>query len=231
MDGAIKKKYDTDKSSMFLDNYEQFFHSLKCKRIALLELGVLKGGSILMWGDYFKRGTIVGVDINNLKKKLPSNVHFELGDQRDKDFLNSVSKKYTKGGFDIIIDDASHYANFTEATFLICFNELLKAKGIYVIEDWGTGYWGNWPDGENFYLSEDHISYKLRKGYEMNDDYEYPYRKSFCSHSIGMVGLGKQLIDELAIEDIKLSNKEMSGYESNIKSLFFANGQIFIFKK
>ncbi len=225
------KKYDTDKGTAFLDNYEHFFHPLKQNKIALLELGVLKGGSILMWGDYFKKGTIVGVDINRLEKKLPSNVHFELGDQRNKDFLNDISKKYTKDGFDIIIDDASHYANFTEATFLICFNSLLKAKGIYVIEDWGTGYWDNWPDGEKFYPSEDHISYKLRKNYEMNSDYEYPYKKSFCSHNIGMVGLVKQLIDELAIEDIKFSNKEMSMYETNIKNMFFASGQLFIFKK
>jgi len=45
------------------------------------------------------------------------------------------------------------------------------------------------------------------------------------------VGLVKQLIDELAIEDIKFSNKEMSMYETNIKNMFFASGQLFIFKK
>jgi len=227
----IQKKYDTDKSSEFLSNYEHFFGPLKQKKIALLELGVLNGGSISMWGDYFRDGTIVGVDINNLEKKLPSNVHFELGDQRNKDFLNNISKKYTENGFDIIIDDASHYANFTEATFLICFNQLLKAKGIYVIEDWGTGYWEDWPDGEKYHLSEDHITYKLRKDYILNDDYEYPYKKSFCSHNAGMVGFVKQLVDELAIGDIKRSNKEMNEYETQIKGLYFTNGQLFVLKK
>jgi len=226
-----KKSYNTDKSDNFLKNYELFFSPLKTEKVKLLELGVLNGGSILMWGDYFKKGTIVGIDIVDPQINLPTNVHFELGDQRDEKFLINISKKYTNGGFDVIIDDASHYANFTEATLLICLNKLLKPGGIYVIEDWGTGYWGDWPDGENFHLSEEHIIHKLREPYEFVGRYEYPYKKSYCSHNIGMVGLGKQLIDELAIEDIKHSNKEITKYKTIIKSMFFANGQIFIFKK
>lgn len=231
MNNFVKNRYKTDKSQSFIKNYEQFFSSLKTKKIALLELGVFKGGSILMWGNYFKNGTIVGIDINNLDIELPPNVHFELGDQRDKQFLQKTSEKYTKGGFDIIIDDASHYANFTEATLLICFPNLLKSGGIYVIEDWGTGFWSDWPDGENFYLSEDHITYKLRQNYQFNSNYEYPYKKSYCNHNIGMVGLGKQLLDELSIEDIKHSNKQMAEYKPMIESMFFAKGQIFIFKR
>lgn len=62
----------------------------------MLELGVFKGGSILMWGNYFKNGTIVGIDINNLDIELPPNVHFELGDQRDKQFLQKTSKNIQK---------------------------------------------------------------------------------------------------------------------------------------
>lgn len=232
MTNSIRKKsYNTDKSENFLKNYEQFLSSIKTEKIKLLELGVLNGGSILMWGDYFKKGTIVGIDIKDPKINLPSNVHFELGDQRDEKFLNKVSKKYTKGGFDVIIDDASHYANFTEASFLICFIHLLKPGGIYVIEDWGTGYWSDWPDGEKFHLSEDHIIHKLRERYILNNSYAYPYKKSYCSHNIGMVGLGKQLIDELSIEDLKHSNKEIAKFKTSIQGLYYANGQVFIFKK
>lgn len=46
-----------------------------------------------------------------------------------------------------------------------------------------------------------------------------------------MVGLGKQLLDELSIEDIKHSNKQMAEYKPMIESMFFAKGQIFIFKR
>ncbi len=225
------KRFNTDKSSKFLNNYEMFFSHLKGKKINLLEIGVLKGGSILMWGEYFINGKIVGVDIKDPQIELPSNVYFELGDQRDSEFLNYINTKYTKAGFDIIIDDASHYANFTEATFLICFTRLLKSGGIFVIEDWGTGYWKDWPDGENFHLSEDHLICKLRRKFTLDNSYDYPNKKSYCSHNMGMVGLGKQLIDELAIDDIKQSNHELANLKSMIHGIYFSNGQIFIMKK
>ncbi len=223
--------FDTDKSKSYLNNYEKFFSSFRDEDTKLLELGVYKGGSILMWGEYFKNGTIVGLDINDPEIELPQNVYFEKGDQRNKKLLEDISKKYTKGGFDIIIDDASHYGNFTEAGFLICFRNLLKTGGIYVIEDWGTGYWEDWPDGKALELNRNHIIEKLRRPYKYTKDYEYPSKRSFVSHDTGMVGLGKQLIDELAIVDIKRSNKKAKSFESNINGLYFATGQIFIFKK
>ncbi len=231
MSNLLKKgNFNTDKSRGYLLNYEMFLSHKRENDTKLLELGVFKGGSLLMWGDYFKKGTIVGVDIDKLEIELPQNVHFKLGDQRDKEFLESITKKYTKGGFDVIIDDASHFGNFTEASFLICFNRLLKPGGVYVIEDWGTGYWSDWPDGEKFHLSEDHIISKLHEEYTLDNRYEAPYKKSYCSHNIGMVGLGKQLIDELAINDIKHSNEEISHLKRMIHGINFSNGQIFIMK-
>jgi len=226
-----KYDFDTDKGSSYLYNYEKFFDKFRNKKISLLELGVYKGGSLLMWSKYFKKGNIVGVDINDVDIKLPVNVKMEKGDQRDKEFLETITNKYTERGFDIIIDDASHFGNFTEASFLICFKNLLKSGGIYVIEDWGTGYWEDWPDGKLFDLSEDHLINKLRRRYTQSEQYENPGRTSYKSHDFGMVGFIKQLIDELAIEDIKHSNKSVSFYTTDILSIFIAPGQVFIFKK
>ena len=57
--------YDTDKvDSGFLSIYDYFFSPLIEQEVRMLELGVHRGGSLLMWRDYFPRGTIVGVDIN-----------------------------------------------------------------------------------------------------------------------------------------------------------------------
>ncbi|HKM19770.1 MAG TPA: class I SAM-dependent methyltransferase [Candidatus Dojkabacteria bacterium] len=227
----MNEKFDTDKNQDYRQNYNKYFSHLRNKRITLLELGVYKGGSLLMWGEYFKKGNIIGVDINNIDLKLPKNVHMEVGDQRDKEFLHNLSEKYTEDGFDIIIDDASHYANFTEASFLICFNQLLKPGGIYVIEDWGTGYWEDWPDGEIYKPSKEHLIHKLRKEYRGGKEYEAPKKKVYENHSLGMVGLVKQLIDELAIQDIKHSNKELENAITGITGIFYSLGQVFIFKK
>ncbi len=224
---------NTDKSDNYLNNYESFFSSLKDRPIKLLELGVYKGGSLLLWKKYFKRGTVVGIDIDNPDITFPEDVYFEKGDQRDQKFLNEVSKKYTKKGFDIIIDDASHFASFTEASFLICFKKLLKAKGIYVIEDWGTGYWEDWPDGKDFSNRKDSLIYKLRNNRKIKQKGEYlnPIKKEYENHNFGMVGFGKQLIDELAIDDIKKNNRKLKKYQTAIQGIYYSAGQIFIFKK
>lgn len=227
----LSERFDTDKSLTYRQNYDKYFSHLRNKKITLLELGVYKGGSLLMWSEYFKKGNIIGVDINNIDLKLPKNVHMEVGDQRDKEFLHNLSEKYAEDGFDIIIDDASHYANFTEASFLICFNQLLKPGGIYVIEDWGTGYWEDWVDGEIYNPSKNHLIHKLRKEYKGGKEYGTPKKKNYESHSSGMVGLVKQFIDELSIEDIKHSNKKLGNNQTDIAGIFYALGQVFIFKK
>ena len=52
-----------------------------------------------------------------------------------------------KNLFDIIIDDGAHTYSHTKASFDVLFNDYLKPGGIYVIEDWGTSYFPDWPDG------------------------------------------------------------------------------------
>ena len=59
------EQYDSDKiASRYLDRYDPILEPWVEKKIVLLELGVDKGGSLLLWRDYFPLGTIVGIDIN-----------------------------------------------------------------------------------------------------------------------------------------------------------------------
>jgi hypothetical protein len=46
-----------------------------------------------------------------------------------------------RGGFDIIIDDASHNYPLSLASFNGLF-PLLRPGGVYVLEDWGWAHWG-----------------------------------------------------------------------------------------
>ena len=45
--------YDTDKAAHthYLRNYEEYFRPLLDRDVRLLELGVLKGGSLLLWRE------------------------------------------------------------------------------------------------------------------------------------------------------------------------------------
>jgi len=60
------------------------------------------------------------------------------------------------------------------------FDSHLRPKGHYVIEDWGTGYWHDWPGGKPWQPED-----RSRE----NEDY-------FPSHPWGIPGFLKQLLDE-----------------------------------
>lgn len=64
----------------------------------------------------------------------------------------------------------------TRETFNHLFDQHLKPGGVYVIEDWGTGYWDSWPDGK-----------KVVPG---------------VPHNEGMVGFVKELIDEAGMDNL-----------------------------
>lgn len=207
-------QYNSDKiANRYLDTYDKILTPFTDKKIFLLELGIYKGGSLLLWRDYFPMGTIVGIDINIPKNfKRTERIQIFEGSQTDCNFLSSVSNSTAPNGFDIIIDDASHMGEMTKTSFWHLFENHLKPGGLYVIEDWGTGYWSDWPDGKNLNLEK----YKQPK-YKQHHYWSFllkvmkklnlitPLRSMSC-HNYGMVGFIKQLIDEQAAHDVTRGN-------------------------
>ncbi|MEI8248480.1 MAG: class I SAM-dependent methyltransferase [Lentisphaerota bacterium] len=220
------EQYDSDKiASRYLDKYDPFFEPLAEKQIKLLELGVLKGGSLLLWRDYFPLGTIVGIDICLSKDFKPADrIHVFEGSQTDCRFLSDVANKTAPDGFDIIIDDASHIGELTKTSFWHLLDNHLKPGGLYVIEDWGTGYWDEWPDGRNLDLEtyshpvpEPGFMVKL---WSKLTGQPRP-KTAMQGHNYGMPGFIKQLIDEQAACDV--TRKRVSKFEqiTIVQSLVF----------
>ncbi|MFN2530016.1 MAG: hypothetical protein ABR555_01835 [Pyrinomonadaceae bacterium] len=113
-------RYNTDKAihTHYLRSYEQFLQPYLDKDIRLLELGVYKGGSLLMWRDYFQRGLIVGLDME--KVELPNagdRVRIYKGQQEDTERLDQIAREAAPQGFNIIIDDCSHVGVLTRVSF------------------------------------------------------------------------------------------------------------------
>ncbi len=185
-----ENRYDTDKSDEFLRNYERAFAPFRDMPIDLLELGVLKGGSLLLWRDYFTRGRIFGIDLHPPEDLSDPSGRIRVfqGDQGDAAQLESIACAASPSGFHIIIDDASHIASLTAAAFQALFYRRLRPGGFYAIEDWGTGYWESWPDG---------LKPEYHPVPQFNSD-----GNRFPSHQAGMVGFIKQLVDECALADI-----------------------------
>lgn len=186
-------QYDTDK---ILNGYLFWYDELLAARwksvTAVLELGVHHGASLELWRDYFPGATIVGVDndLSRVRIKDLTRIELAIGQQDDAHFLHDLAERVAPAGFDLIIDDASHIGLRSEASFRALYDHL-KAGGIYVIEDWGTGYLEEWPDGRKPRTAGRRIIDRMaaRIGFKMR----------VRSHDYGMAGFIKRLIDDQAI--------------------------------
>ena len=101
----IARSLNTDKtqSQGYIVNFERHFSHLRDKRIILLELGVLHGGSLLMWHEYFSKGLVVGLDLNsNPLTNLPGRMRFYQGSQDDQCLLDRIASECAPDGFDIV---------------------------------------------------------------------------------------------------------------------------------
>lgn len=192
----------------YVDTYEELFAPLKDKPVTILELGVLSGASLLMWNEYFTHPNreIIGLDMNppvNFGEEFElsdHNVFQYQGQQDDIELLEVLKVKH--GAFDIIIDDASHRADPSRVSFNELF-ESVKPGGLYIIEDWGTGYWAP----------------------ERGFDGQYYAGWRTGNHVAGMVGFVKQMVDLVGSQDWGVPRP------SSVHSVEYRWGQCIIRKK
>jgi hypothetical protein len=157
--GEIGKKYDTDKSSQRYNGYchpytlfyDGLFKDKKNETLNIAELGVYKGGSLLMWQEYFINAKIYGFEycdnfINDFKKNYNNDrINIYNIDVTNTD---SIVKAFSELNilYDIIIEDTTHQfedqIRVIENTY-----QYLKPGGILIIEDIFKSY------NENDYIN------------------------------------------------------------------------------
>mgnify|MGYP006113187629 CR=1 FL=1 len=131
--------YKSTKHSSYFHSYEKVFSRFIDKEIIFVEVGVLGGGSLFMWRDYFgKKARIIGID-NNPAAKMWEEHGFEIfiGDQSNENFWENFKKEI--GPVDILLDDGGH-TDIQQTTTLFCFADNIKNDGVLVIEDTHTSY-------------------------------------------------------------------------------------------
>lgn len=213
----INKETFTDKEDSYLHNYDEYFNDIRNQEMNLLEIGINKGGSLLLWAEYFENSSIYGIDANNsISDEYDQYISKTDIGERIFPFLNTFipehtvslrkrkkffSKLFNNLSFDIILDDGAHTYTHTKGAFDVLFNDYLNPGGIYIIEDWGTSYFPTWVDGSE-------------------------------SGDKGVAKIIKELYEEVALID-RLKGKNIpniQNYKSRIKSLTIRFGQIWIFK-
>lgn len=169
--------YALQKPDHYFRVYDRYWAPIRDKAVKILEVGIDRGGSLQLWRDYFPNGQIYGIDCRPkcIQLQLGERITCLLGYQNDTARLADIVAAC--GPFDVVIDDASHVGTLSLATFTGLF-PAVSPGGLYVIEDWGTGYWDKWPDGK-----------AKAYGDFVGDGMLFP------SHQYGMVGFVKQLVD------------------------------------
>ncbi len=170
----------------YLPIYERALAHLQDREFTLMEVGIWKGDSLKMWRHAFPKATIIGVDLQEPEGFEPiPGVSIVTGDQSDPELFLRIRHELAPHGFDVVIDDASHSAGPTAAMLQAVFPGHLVPGGLYFIEDWGTGYWPDWPDGD---VPSSPITLEPPRG---GDDADW------AGHGLGMVGLVKALVDHV----------------------------------
>jgi len=133
------------KHTTYFDSYDHFFDAYRGKEITFVEIGILDGGSLFMWRDYFgPNARIIGVDLNpEAKKWEKEGFEIYIGSQSDKSFWNEFVRNV--GKIDVVLDDGGHTYNqqiITAESLLPHIND----GGVLVVEDTHTSYMKGFGD-------------------------------------------------------------------------------------
>lgn len=130
----------------YFDIYERHLARFRGKSPVMLEIGVMGGGSLAMWKEYFGPGTrIIGLDINpECKAHEAQDIEVFIGSQDDPALIDAIFAKYPE--VDIVLDDGSHIMKHMIASFELIYNRV-KPNGVYMVEDTHTCYWEEYGGG------------------------------------------------------------------------------------
>lgn len=133
---------ESDKS--FWHGYLPFYESLFVGRDiqTIAEIGVFRGASIRWLHERFPSASIIGGDKDVQSERWP------VGDwvsyqQMDQESNEQVAEFFSRGPFDLIIDDGSHFP-VHQVRCLLAGLSALRSGGIYIVEDIHTSH----PDHE-----------------------------------------------------------------------------------
>jgi len=188
-----KENYSNDPVTKPLRYYEIFEQALSEEGMSprcILEIGVYQGESTKALSRRFPDALVVALDLNlrDIDFSGCGNVRYLQCDQADGAKLKSICEEHFPDGLDLVIEDASHIGHLSRLTFDSVFPHL-RHGGLYIVEDWGTGYWDTWIDGRAY--SDHKLPGSTRR-----------IAQRVPSHDFGMVGFVKSLVDCTAADDI-----------------------------
>ncbi|QWC95508.1 class I SAM-dependent methyltransferase [Polynucleobacter paneuropaeus] len=134
-----KSPYLSLKHSTYFQVYEELLTQYKNTAFTFVEVGILNGGSLFMWREFFgNKARIIGIDLNPLAKKWEKD-GFEIfiGSQSSPQFWDQFFKEV--GMIDVLLDDGGHTEEQQIITTSHCI-PFINDGGMLIIEDVQTSY-------------------------------------------------------------------------------------------
>jgi hypothetical protein len=205
---------DSTKAPHYYQRYDKFFRSNHFNPTGILEVGVARGESTKVFSQAYPLAKIVALDLkyyDGTDFAAFPNVTYLLANQTDTAGLQEIVRREFPSGFNLAIDDASHVGAYSRITFDAVF-PLLDPGGIYIVEDWATGYVDDFIDGCRFQEYPLHF----RESKFSNIPRRLP------SHDFGMVGFVKSLVDMTSEGISPLEQSDMPKFAHRIEKLEFS---------
>ena len=229
------------KSDTYFPVYEEIFNKYVGKKITFVEIGVLQGGSLHMWKEYFGNSArIIGIDLNPKAKKLEKD-GFEIfiGSQSDENFWDEFFSKV--GKIDILLDDGGH-ENDQQIITLNKTIPNMNDEGVIVVEDTHTSYlkkFGN-PSKYSFINYSKYIIDVINSRFpateiKKNNDFRNKIHSiSFYESIVALKINSKKSLESTVVrnnesESIKVADLRYSDYFPKVDS--YLNKNLIILKK
>lgn len=125
-----RERYNTDKGRphSYIQSYYRFEFADRDRAVELLEIGVYKGGSLRLLGDWFRNGNIQGIDVADFGERCIIADAYSI----------STAQKFEDGYFDYIIDDGPHSLESQKQAIKL-YTPKLNVGGKLIIEDLKRG--------------------------------------------------------------------------------------------
>jgi hypothetical protein len=135
----LKSPYFSLKHTNYFPAYDELLLKFVGQPMTFIEIGVLDGGSLFMWRDFFgDKARIIGIDMN--PSAIKWRVHgFEIfiGNQSDPIFWKEFFEKV--GNVDVLVDDGGH-RNDQQLVTTLCSLPHIRDGGMIVVEDTQTSF-------------------------------------------------------------------------------------------
>ena len=147
----MKAPYRALKHENYFAIYDEILGEFKGRQITFVEIGVLHGGSLFMWRNFFgDAARIIGVDLSDKAREFEK-FGFEIfvGDQADPSFWRKFFSEV--GPVDVVLDDGGH-TNRQQLVTLKSTIPNIKDGGLLIVEDTVSSYmtdFGN-PSAKSF---------------------------------------------------------------------------------